>query len=260
MMRAPSAMDLLLAWERGLDQSPTRRALELVAVAMPQMALDSLGALPIGKRDAHLLSLRQLLFGNDVAALSQCPECGDKLDVTFDVDDVRLNETSFEEMDAEDTEVRAQTRHLNAEGYEITYRVPTSADILAVTDVLGARADPQYALLQRCVMRIQSNEQEISQPVPVDTLPDTVVAAISKDMAEADPQAEIELALACPSCGHAWLALFDIVAFLWSEIHAWAQHTLHDVHMLARAYGWREADILAMSPRRRQIYLELVQS
>ena len=74
----------------------------------------------------------------------------------------------------------------------------------------------------------------------VDTLPDTVVAAISKDMAEADPQAEIELALACPACGHAWFALFDIAAFLWSEIHAWAQRTLHDVHILARAYGWRE--------------------
>ena len=259
-MRAPLATDLLLAWERGLDQSPTRRALELFATAMPQMALDNLSRLSIGKRDACLLSFRQLLFGNDVAALSQCPECGEKLDVTFNVDNVRLNEVSLEEMDAEDAEVRAQTRHLTAEGYDITYRVPTSADILAITNAPSADAESRCALLQRCVIHVQSNREMDGGPRTVDALPDTVVAAISKDMAEADPQAEIELALACPVCGHAWFALFDIAAFLWSEIHAWAQRTLHDVHILARAYGWREQDILAMSARRRQIYLELVQS
>src|SRR5690242_11971475 len=118
-MRAPSAMDLLLVWERGLDQTPTQRALELLSAALPQMARHSLGELSIGKRDAHLLSLRQLLFGNDVAALAKCPECGDELDVAFNVDNVRLNEASFEEMDAEDSEVRAQARHLTAEDYDI---------------------------------------------------------------------------------------------------------------------------------------------
>ncbi len=30
------------------------------------------------------------------------------------------------------------------------------------------------------------------------------------------------------------------------------------VHALARAYGWREADVLAMSEARRHFYLELV--
>jgi hypothetical protein len=33
---------------------------------------------------------------------------------------------------------------------------------------------------------------------------------------------------------------------------------LREVHTLAWAYGWREADILAMSPARRQFYIELV--
>jgi uncharacterized protein (UPF0212 family) len=259
-MRAPSPTDLLLAWERGLDQSPTGRALELLLAAMPQATLDSLSTLPIGKRDRHLLNLRQLLFGNDVAALSQCPECGDKLDVTFDVNDVRLGEYRWEEIDPENTEVGAQIRHLNEGGYGIVYRIPTSADILAISSESSADLDPEHTLLQRCVMHIQSNGEENGAPAVVDALPEAVVAAISQDMAVADPQAEIELALACPSCGHAWLALFDIVAFLWSEIHAWAQRTLHDVHLLARAYGWCEHDILAMSPTRRQIYLEMAQS
>ena len=79
-------------------------------------------------------------------------------------------------------------------------------------------------------------------------------------MADADPQAQIKLALVCPGCSYAWHALFDVAAFLWSEVHAWAKRILYEVHTLARAYGWREADILAMSARRRQIYLDLVGS
>ncbi len=57
-----------------------------------------------------------------------------------------------------------------------------------------------------------------------------------------------------------WLAggVRDIASFLWKALHAWAKLMLGDVHELARAYGWTEADILALpSPTRRQIYLEL---
>jgi hypothetical protein len=33
---------------------------------------------------------------------------------------------------------------------------------------------------------------------------------------------------------------------------------VREVHRMASAYGWREADILAMSAFRRQRYLELI--
>jgi hypothetical protein len=77
-------------------------------------------------------------------------------------------------------------------------------------------------------------------------------------MAEADALGDVQLALTCPQCGHEWQAPFDIASFLWTEINAWAHRTLQDVHELARAYGWREADILALSPWRRQVYLEMI--
>jgi hypothetical protein len=77
-------------------------------------------------------------------------------------------------------------------------------------------------------------------------------------MAACDPQAEVLLDLNCPACGHGWQALFDVVAFFWAELAAQAKRLLREVHTLARAYGWREADILGMSARRRQFYLEMV--
>jgi hypothetical protein len=64
--------------------------------------------------------------------------------------------------------------------------------------------------------------------------------------------------MSCPACQHEWLAMFDILSFFWTEIEAWAYRTLRQVHTLASAYGWREADVLAISAWRRQRYLEMV--
>jgi hypothetical protein len=54
--------------------------------------------------------------------------------------------------------------------------------------------------------------------------------------------------------------LFDIGRYLWEELRAQAVRLLHEVHTLARFYGWREADILALSAARRHAYLELAAS
>jgi len=93
--------------------------------------------------------------------------------------------------------------------------------------------------------------------VALDALPAAVVDAVVGQIAETDPQADITLRLACSECGHGWDAAFDIASFLWAEIAARARQLVYEVHALARRYGWREADILAMSPARRQLYLEV---
>ena len=43
---------------------------------------------------------------------------------------------------------------------------------------------------------------------------------------------------------------------VWSDLTDWVGRTLTEVHQLARAYGWSEAEILAMSGWRRRWYLE----
>jgi hypothetical protein len=92
----------------------------------------------------------------------------------------------------------------------------------------------------------------------LDTLPADVIEAITTHMAETDPQADVQFDLTCPACGHRWLAAFDVMAFLWNEIDTWARRVLRDVHVLASAYGWSEADILSMGAMRRQAYLDLI--
>jgi hypothetical protein len=53
-------------------------------------------------------------------------------------------------------------------------------------------------------------------------------------------------------------ATLDPAEFLWAAAEAQARRLLLEVDALARAYGWREPDVLALPPARRRAYLELV--
>ena len=61
----------------------------------------------------------------------------------------------------------------------------------------------------------------------------------------------------CPECGAHFETPFDPPAFVWQELSTLANRLLWEVDQLARAYGWPEADILALSPTRRRAYLEI---
>src|SRR4030095_5569430 len=108
-------------------------------------------------------------------------------------------------------------------------------------------------LLEGCVLCARFEGHEIA----VRSLPQSLLSAIVKRMAEVDPQAEVNFDLQCPACGNSWPILFDIESFFWTELNAWARRILQEVHLLASAYGWREIDILNLSPWRRQCYLEM---
>jgi len=241
-MRVLSASQLLHVWERGLSQTPMYQALLLLAVACPDLPIDALEKLSVGRRDALLLTLREWLFGPSLAGVTDCPGCGQRLEFTFSVVQIRA---------ALESEV-VETLSLSVADYELEFRLPNSQDLIAA----GKHQDPasaRHVILERCLLAAKRNGVETSAA----QLPTDVVDTMAEKMARADPQADVSFALSCRGCRHQWQAGFDIVSFFWSEIHAWAQRILREVHTLASAYGWREADILQMSPSRRQFYLEL---
>jgi hypothetical protein len=242
-VRQLSASDLLNVWEGGLAASPVERALALLGTASPETAPEELAGLSVGQRDARLLTLREWTFGPRLVCLVNCPECGERLELAFDAADIQA--ASGEELAGE--------MSLSVGGHEVRFRLPNSGDMMAMVERQGG-GNGRQLVLERCVVAARRKGEDVA----VDQLPSEVLEAIVERMAEADPQADVQLALACPDCGHEWGATFDIVAFFWQEINAWARRTLRQVHVLASAYGWREADILALSPERRHIYLEMV--
>jgi hypothetical protein len=226
-MRGLSATELLNVWESGSGQTPLQRALIMLAAACPEASVESLADLSIGQRDARLLALRSTMFGPELTGVTGCPECGEKIELRFNCSDI-------ESQPENDPPAELALR---SNGRDVRFRLPTSADLLAVNS--------SEQLLERCLL-------DRGNYLAKDLLP-----AVVEKMSNADPMANIHFALNCPSCAHKWESAFDIVAFLWREISAAATRLLREVHILASAYGWTEPEILALSPTRRRAYLEM---
>ncbi len=240
-MRAPSAAELLAAWEQALGQPPLARPLALLSSVTGE-GQERLALLGVGERDARLLSLRELTFGPRLLSVADCPACGERLEMSFEVAELRAAPSPVQE-----------TYALTLDGHEVLFRLPNTLDLAA----LAPGADEGAArrrLLERCLLSARRGDDEVAAA----DLPPEVLEAVAERMGEADPQGDVQLALACPACGHVWQEPFDIGQFLWAEVHAWATRVLGEVHKLARAYGWRESDILALSPVRRQFYLDMI--
>jgi hypothetical protein len=245
VIRNLSNRDVLRIWETGLVQHPVDRALTILAAAYPEETPEAQASLPIGRRDARLFAIRDATFGSRLDCLATCPNCGDSVELSLDASSLLTNPGIGNS--AED-EYRVER-----EGWRIAFRLPTSRDL---TEVMAAEhsGNEQRLLARRCITSIQQNGNR-SQ---LSALDGSILIAISAEMAARDPNALIELVVTCPACQAEWRALFDIASFLWIEIDALAKRLLREVASLAHAYGWREADVLALSPARRQAYLDLL--
>ena len=242
-----SAQQLMNLWDDCAMQSPLERALHVLAAAYPEESLQSVAALSVGDRDSRLLKLREALWGSQMAAVVRCSSCHERLDVTLDI----------RELLADCASTRSEEMTICVSGYSVTFRVPTTLDVLAAAGRSNVEAC-RGVILQRCLLRAhpQTGPEE-GAPAP---LPSEVIETVIQRMAEVDPLANIELRLTCPSCSQEGRHIFDIVSFLWTEIEAWAPRMAADVHVLASAYGWDERAILGLSPARRQMYLDMVRA
>ncbi|SAL04838.1 hypothetical protein AWB78_07156 [Caballeronia calidae] len=72
------------------------------------------------------------------------------------------------------------------------------------------------------------------------------------------PLLDVRLELECEACGGTITERFDIACYFWQELERRAGQVLDEVHALARAYGWTEGEVLALSPARRRAYLDRI--
>jgi hypothetical protein len=204
--------------------------------------IDALARLPVGERDARLFALRESTFGSRLTSVATCPGCGEQLELSFDASHLSgAGQQTEDELS------------LDVDGYQVCFRLPNSLDLMAAANLKETGAAREL-LLEQCIRTAERRGDEITAA----QLPENVVERISARMSEADPQADIQLALNCPVCSNEWQSAFDIESFFWIEINAWAARILGEVHILASAYGWSEQEILRVSAWRRECYLNLV--
>lgn len=234
-----SPADVVTAWELGRSRHGLDRALLLFALSQPDVAADNLADQPLGHRNRALFQLRQMTFGTQLRGYADCPACGGRQEMGLDANDlVALAPPPSQHGDRVDVDGHA-------------FRLPTSRDLARIAD----EADVDQAartLLDSCAIEPTGLEQI------ADTAATEWLGRVASAMDEADPLASLELRMVCDSCGHDATVAFDIAAFLWEEIEVRARGLLDEVHLLARAYGWTEAEILGLSEARRSAYLERV--
>jgi hypothetical protein len=239
-MRPLDAGDVLEIWDQARGQGPTERALTVLAAACPDDDAQTLATLSLGARDARLLAVRRRMFGSALEACVACPQCGERLEFAIDLSPFGEPATPGGLL-------------FVADGVTVRFRLPHSADLAAAASC--ASSEEAHALLvERCVEEAHRGPAAVSSAA----LSDVVLGELAAHIEAADPDAEISLDLACPSCSARWTAVLDVAAFFWTELQAEALRLLRQVHAIARAYGWREADILALSGARRAEYLELL--
>ncbi len=251
-MRALSAAELLRVWEVAGDRHPIDRALALLCAACPGWEVKQLARLPIGQRDALLLALRQRTLGPQLLGYGRCPQCATQVEFSVTIADLLHGiEGEAELTDRAAGEPPEYT--LETDDHNLRFRLPDSFDLAAIVHCRDAR-EARSDLVRRCVVETSQGPQDAS----VADLPGKLVTLLGERMEELDSLAEVRLELNCARCHHHWAVTLDIVSFFWTEIAVRAKRLLHEVHLLARAYAWRETDILAMSEQRRQYYLNMV--
>jgi hypothetical protein len=244
-MRSLTANDAIRVWEAGQRQQPAERAVTVLSAAFPQESKEELRRLTLGRCNARLLEVRSQVFGPELNGFSECANCGERLEFTLNSEALRF---------AEPVEPPANEYDLECDGYGVRFRLLQIEDL----NVAGQGDDLIVArnrLIERCILAARRGDQD----VPVAKLPEAVIAHLGERLAELDSGAEVVIELSCPVCDSKYRLPFDVASFFHIEIDAQARRLLREVHTLARAYGWHEGEILAMSARRRQSYIEMLE-
>jgi hypothetical protein len=240
-MRPLSPIELVEVWEEGCASGAATRAHLLLSRTHPELSDRELDAMPLGVRDGLLMDLRQHLFGSTLESVLGCPRCGESLEIAVDVNELQAGSGSRDGTGAEWT----------GGDLSVRFRVPTSGDLRDLEECRDSE-EVHRRLLERCVLEAHRGAESIG---PSQLMPEEAVA-LGEQIAHADPRAELMLETRCPNCGCSWDSLLDIASFLWHELDIHVRRLVAEVHTLASAYSWSERDILAMSARRRQLYLE----
>ena len=211
------------------------------------------GALSLGTAAARLLALRARLVGDALEGVADCPACAARHEVrldatafaapTFDAPTLDPPTLDPPTLDGGPADVPIVVEH---GGWRALLRVPSLDDWEAAARCVDAQAGA--ALLREAAILTSDGPGEP---------PEGLIEAIEAALDAAEPLADARLTMVCDACGVAWEVGLDPAAFLVSEIATLARRQMAEIAALARAYGWSETAILAISPARRRVYREL---
>jgi hypothetical protein len=209
----------------------------LVAATGTAAAPGSVPHLSVSDRDRLLAGLYRAAFGAGVELIAACVACGEKLEVTFALDALLANQSPQRPDSIEGPDADGFYRLASA----IVFRPPVVADLDAVAHLPAEAAIA--ALLARCA-------PGAGDPAAID--------AVQQGMDAVAPVLDIDIATSCPHCQTSQSVPFSLERHLIELLAQERRYLTHEVHLLARAYGWALDDILDLSRDDRRTLVRLV--
>jgi hypothetical protein len=225
---ALGAAAFLVAWPLGRGQPDAARVAALVAQVW---GADTAAADTLGLRNQRCLALHQALCGGRIEAQVTCPDCAAANEAELPVEDLLA-------LPAPPAAVTVET-----ESGPTRFGLPRMAELAALA---GGGAEAAGALAARLAL-----------DGPNGPLSPGAIASAAAAWEAADPAGAIALGVTCVGCGRAMTATVDPPVFVARDFDRLADRLMGEVDTIARAYGWTEAEILALPRERRQRYLAL---
>lgn len=212
---------------------------------------EDLWSLTLAGRIGALASILRASGASDGFQLTfPCPSaCGESVAVPLALATI---ESMAREAEAEPI-VEISLDQSEAKGDTVRVRRPTGADVRAweraldASEQVGAE-DAELALAKDLIVGAGPADEEAP----------AVVATIADEMVGLDPLPAFRIVTRCPACDGEIQHDVDLEAELLFRLEARQHAVVAGVHRLARAYGWTEAEVLAVPAWRRARYLDLV--
>lgn len=240
-MKPLTEAQMLSLTERTRPLNSLQRAVAVLIEAGP-IEREKIWEMSIGEINRHLLRVRQRTLGDAMPCQTACPQCNAALEFSLSAAGILASLTV----------AVPKPQQVKLKGYQIGFNKLRCGDVLGAIDAPDLD-EARDQLLGRCITKVRKKGATLS----VDELPDSLREQLLDRIVQADPATEINLNLRCPECAHHWKAVFDIADYFWEEISHMSTQLIWQVHLLAKNYGWREEDVLQVSPARRKMYLEM---
>jgi hypothetical protein len=205
------------------------------------MSVEQIEGLTLRERDQRIAALRARLFGDELDCYTTCPTCAEEIEFTLTASSLIPDPVSGD-----------HTGTVRAGGYQVWCHPPTIGDLLRCLELPSSERED--ALLSRCIDRCEAAGNEVAG----NELPPAARQAVADHLSALHDGSTTDLTFSCPMCRNQSSVPFDIASYLSTELDEWADDALWEVHALAWAYGWNEAEILGLSQWRRRRYLELI--
>lgn len=231
---ASHSADLLIgAWDPS-DRTPAHRRLAAF-LAVAEGGNEGAGE-TLGERNRRILLLHRAFVGTPIEAQVACGDCGVDNEFLVPVDAILA---ASEAPADRSVRVRAGDKTL-------VFRLPRMDDVEAAST--GADVDDVRRLvLERCLLEGDS-----------DDMTEEVAGWLDEKFEALDPASNVVVHLRCSGCREAVAASVDLASFVARDFDRLVEGLYREIDALACAYGWNEATILALPPKRRGRYVGMI--